>query len=247
MRVKRTAEERFHASYRVDDNGCWIWQGHLSSAGYSRFSDNGDLSGHRWSYRHFRGPIPTGLHIDHLCRNRACVNPAHLEAVTRRVNILRGEAPPAQNARKTHCNYGHPLEGDNLYIARGGRRRCRECMKRACRRMEHTPKRLASNARYRETEQYRERTRRYRETHRAEMAAYQRAWKRKQRDRLGVPRPGSPKGMFNGQAKLTDEQVLEIRRLYAAGGVSMKALGERFGCSTSTIHSIVNRRRWQHL
>jgi hypothetical protein len=75
------------------------------------------------------GPIPEGLHIDHLCRNQGCVNPSHLEAVTCRENMLRGNAPVAIAVRTNQCKNGHPLSGDNLYIGSKGERVCRTCKK----------------------------------------------------------------------------------------------------------------------
>lgn len=89
---------------------------------------NRSHSVHRTSYEVFRGPIPVGLVIDHLCRNRLCCNPDHLEAVTFRENIRRGESVMAQKARATHCLKGHPLSGDNVYILpKNNTRRCRKC------------------------------------------------------------------------------------------------------------------------
>lgn len=101
-------------------HGCWIWAAALQSAGYGVFRVGGTpgtlLYAHRYSYEQTKGLIPEGMHLDHLCRNPSCVNPDHLEAVTPRVNCLRGVGPSAQSAKKTHCSKGHPFEGQNLYL-----------------------------------------------------------------------------------------------------------------------------------
>ncbi len=125
---KTPALERFHASYKVNpEKGCWEWQGSLYK-GYAKFNDDGVAhKAHRYSYEMHVGPIPDGLVLDHLCRNRRCVNPKHLEPVTDAVNILRGVSPPAMNAQKTHCQNGHLLSGPNVYNAPNGQRTCREC------------------------------------------------------------------------------------------------------------------------
>lgn len=112
---------------------CWLWTGRLSWQGYARvcFSVNKkrvQTHAHRiaWELAHGKS-VPDGLVIDHLCRVRNCVNPDHLEAVTSKVNVLRGISPPAILARKTHCKYGHPLSGENLHIYGNGYRVCRTC------------------------------------------------------------------------------------------------------------------------
>ena len=123
---------RFIDKVLVGD-GCWEWTGaKTKQEGYGRMgTSSGGLSvAHRLSYEHFIGPISEGLTIDHLCRNRGCVNPRHLEPVTNRDNILRGYGPPGNNSRKTHCPRGHALTGDNLRLHRRGDgvwRQCREC------------------------------------------------------------------------------------------------------------------------
>ena len=119
-------------SQTIRTDGCWHWTGSLRN-GYGRMKAFGRFhEAHRLSYGHFVGPIPVGLELDHLCRNRSCVNPAHLEPVTRRVNVLRGESPAADNANKTHCHKGHPLSGDNLRVRPAGGRMVRSC--RTCNR-----------------------------------------------------------------------------------------------------------------
>lgn len=106
------------------ENGCRVWTG-SKVYGYGHTTlDGKSWRVHRLVYEHFKGLIPEGLVIDHLCRNRACANPDHLEAVTQKVNFNR--APNGMLAR-THCPAGHPYEGDNLVIKPDGKRRCRTC------------------------------------------------------------------------------------------------------------------------
>lgn len=111
----------------IDDTGCWVWQTNLSD-GYGYLSNVGGrrVRAHRYVYERMREPIPEGMTLDHLCRNRRCVNPDHLEIVTIRENTLRGDTITGINAAKTHCLRGHPLSGANLY-ERNGRRHCRAC------------------------------------------------------------------------------------------------------------------------
>jgi len=108
--------------------GCWLWTASKDRKGYGKFKMAGRVHrAHRVSYEMHVGPIPDGLELDHLCRNRMCVNPDHLEPVTTQENLLRGDTIAACNAAKTHCPQGHEYAGDNLYIDKRGRRFCRTC------------------------------------------------------------------------------------------------------------------------
>ena len=115
---RKSAEERFWERTKKTPD-CWHWTGAKNNWGYGSLGVNGIAMGaHRFAYELLRGPIPQGLQIDHLCRTPSCVNPAHMEVVTEKENILRGISMPAINARKTHCKRGHPLEGDNVYVVK---------------------------------------------------------------------------------------------------------------------------------
>lgn len=118
----------------IDDGfGCWEFTG-TTSGGYGMIGrpNNGGMAlAHRISYELFVGEIPEGLTIDHLCRNRRCINPWHLEAVTGKVNVLRGDGPTAKNVRKTHCPKGHPYSAENTRIGKNGGRFCRTCHREA--------------------------------------------------------------------------------------------------------------------
>lgn|SRR5690606_5793950 len=118
-------EARFLAKIRREDGGCWLWTGGLTRTGYGKFGGTG--LAHRYAYQRFIGQIPAGMQLDHLCRNRACCNPSHLEPVTGRENLLRGDTWQARNAAKTHCPQGHEYTPENTYRYADGRRKCRAC------------------------------------------------------------------------------------------------------------------------
>lgn len=106
---------------------CWEWTGAKLPKGYGVISYlNKQQYVHRLMYENVVGEIPFGYQLDHLCRFTACVNPDHLEAVTPRVNVLRGNSSPARNARLTHCKRGHPFDAANTYHGKYGRM-CRRC------------------------------------------------------------------------------------------------------------------------
>jgi hypothetical protein len=119
-----SVERRIRGKVEVAD--CWVWTGHRFKAGYGALRvGSRQLVAHRWVYEELVGPVPDGLELDHLCRNRACVNPDHLEPVSHLTNVRRGVAGKWIAAR-SHCPSGHEYSGENTYEA-GGRRHCREC------------------------------------------------------------------------------------------------------------------------
>lgn len=112
------------------DKDCFLWVRTCPATDYVTLSVAGkSVPVHRLAYELHRGPIPRGLFIDHLCRVKRCVNPAHLEAVPNGVNVLRGYGPSALNFRKTHCEQGHEFTPENTMERENGWRRCRICRK----------------------------------------------------------------------------------------------------------------------
>jgi len=123
--MNRKQIQRFQQFIELDLlTGCWMWKGCLR-AGYGIFQMNGKaMTAHRVSFVHWNGEIKKGLVMDHLCRNKNCVNPKHLESVTDKENLKRGISA---NRNKTHCKNGHKLIDYNLMISKNGKRNCRMC------------------------------------------------------------------------------------------------------------------------
>lgn len=106
--------------YKTDT--CWLWVGHINKRGYAYIQVKGvSHKAHRFVYEHYVGPIPDGMTLDHTCRVKHCVNPAHMEVVTAKENYYRWFATV------TTCPSGHPYDEANTYITPGGSRQCRTC------------------------------------------------------------------------------------------------------------------------
>lgn len=130
--------ERIERRSETVDRGyvtpCRVFTGPLNREGYAQISvghkadgDRRNVKIYRYVWELRRGPVPAGHEPDHLCRQRDCHELTHLEVVTKRENVLRGTAPSAINARKTHCIHGHELTPQNLYRVSRGERRCKAC------------------------------------------------------------------------------------------------------------------------
>ncbi len=139
--------------HRPELGPCWIWTA-CNNKGYGQFrigsrtdKTKRSVYSHRFTYELLCGIIPKDLECDHLCKNSKCVNPNHIELVTHQVNILRGDAPSAQCAKKTHCPKGHPYDLENTHHYKGSRY-CRTC-------------RRETNYKMRQTEEYRAYNREY--------------------------------------------------------------------------------------
>lgn len=127
--------DRFMAKVLPEPNsGCWFWLGCVGAGGYGSYRIGSRSNGsrkiakaHRVAFELFKGKIENGLHIDHLCRNRICVNPDHLRQVTKKENTLCGISFSAINKKKTHCPSGHSYSGSNVYFDLRGGRACKAC------------------------------------------------------------------------------------------------------------------------
>lgn len=130
MQDQHTFAEQIDFLRRALGRDCWNWPARVDRDGYGRVMWNGrSCLAHRVAYEVMSGPIPDGLQLDHLCRNRACVNPAHLEPVTQAENAARGVY-----ARQTHCVAGHEYTPENTYLRPNGNRDCRACIRERSRR-----------------------------------------------------------------------------------------------------------------
>lgn len=127
-RPRPIAERFWEKVLPANVDACWIWQSTLTEDGYGRFylRPGRKVMAHRHSWESFFGPIPDGLFLDHLCRQRRCVNPYHLDVVTNLVNAQRGKAGINFSAR-THCSRGHEYNEENTYYKPSGKRICRAC------------------------------------------------------------------------------------------------------------------------
>lgn len=130
----RSIEERIMSKVEKAESGCWIWTGAMTADGYGNFSYGSRLDGsrktttaHRAAYEALVGTVAKGMEVDHLCRVRNCVNPDHLEVVTKHENWRRGVSFTAQNAKKTQCSQGHPFDDENTRFDSRGWRQCRTC------------------------------------------------------------------------------------------------------------------------
>lgn len=131
MNTSPAHEERFWSKVEVAD--CWTWTAAKAGKGYGKYTitRNGKTTypyAHRHAWESLVGPIPDGMTLDHLCKNRLCVNPDHLEVVDGVTNAMRGSSPPALNARKTHCPRGHEYTEENVRRTKSGRL-CIQCQR----------------------------------------------------------------------------------------------------------------------
>lgn len=123
--------ERIMRHVQKTDIGCWLWQGSVINSGYGKTGTGGrqgkDILVHVAMYELHHGPVPTGMDVDHDCRNRLCCNPEHLKPLTRLRNLERGRHPNMVTRRTGICKRGHQIDGENALVGCDGRKRCRAC------------------------------------------------------------------------------------------------------------------------
>jgi len=197
-------EDRFWVKVEKTDD-CWLWTG-TKMRGYGRFNDGTRHVGvHRYSYELHIGPIPAGCQVHHTCEEKACVNPAHLEAVTRAQHFERHSVSGIRGVtfiKDTGQWEGYAWNGERYRVGRF------DTKEEAAAAVE-TAQTLVDN---------------------------------------GIDfRLGRRHGQIHPRARFTEAEVLEIRRRYAAGGISQAKLAKEIGCSESAICSIISRRCWAHL
>lgn len=136
-RPRQTIAGALQVNWRELPSGCREWTAARNADGYGLIwqGNRSYVMAHRASYEASVGAIPAGMQLDHLCRNRACIRPDHLEPVTNRTNVLRGTGITAQNAVKTHCSQGHPFDEVNTYWRPDNARGCKTCRRATNRRL----------------------------------------------------------------------------------------------------------------
>ena len=203
---KKYTEEEFITNFwnKVDrskgEDSCWPWQGYIHPDGYGQVRYHGKMQkAHRIAYLLTIGNIPDDMELDHLCKSRDCINPNHLEPVTRETNINRSDSLAVKNRQKTHCPKGHPYSEENTILDKSsGGRRCQIC--------------------------------------RREQAKYRKRW------RLASFH-GTPKGILNNHAKITEDDVKYIRD----SSLPYRELAKMFHMSINSIYWIHNRITWKHV